>query len=631
MAFAIPAGQAVTAVMTVAQGPFDYEYDDLTLELYAEGDRGNDGPEGHYFWMEKSFDVTWEAPYSRVSIVSPTEDWILNQACDDTLTIRLKDYDLDKPDFRSVKLQYKHPQKRYLAAGVRGLPRQLARPPVLHRRAVGRVPDRRPAFYEIRAATTDSVQADWFTEVLTGVIDRVSPEVLGTPEPADDILDHGDEISVSFTEQIDYNALRSSDITVTIIDGGLAVGFDFDCYENKIVIVPDIANFWLENQTIEVEVSGVSDLNGNEMDEPVAWEFYVNRNPVGWNVTRLDVIKPLGEPMTLTASLQNVGGRSYNYVFTDHPDSLYHADLQYHVPDWLSITPTSGQLIPLDSQEISFEISDQIGFGHYETTIVAHTSMGNEAIEIEVDVLSNPPDWSLTGFDDFQSSMSVIGELDIDGNFSTDTNDIVGAFMENESGQWECRGVANIESVPYIAGHPYQVFLTIYSDEADPVRVGDEVVFRLWDHSENKEYYQIDHVAAFGQTLMYLANAVYGSPMNPVALSTVSDLVQDIPLTSGWTWFSANLLLDPAAINDVLGSLDAQNDDYIKAQAQYAQYFGDQWIGSLTARWATPRCTRSTSPRRRIFRSSASCASRSRRRFPTPPDGTGSATSRTSA
>jgi len=206
--------------------------------------------------------------------------------------------------------------------------------------------------------------------------------------------------------------------------------------------------------------------------------------------------------------------------------------------------------------------------------------MGNEEIQIEVDVLSNPPDWSLTEFTNFQSSMSIYGELNIEGDLSSDVNDVIGAFIENENGEWECRGVANLESVPYIPSHPFQVFLTIYSDN-DSGRIEDEIRFRIWDNSDNKEYYQIDH-SVFGGTLTYLANEVYGSPLSPINLETVGDLVQDISLTSGWTWFSTNLTLDPDSTDNVLSSLTPVDDDVIKDQTTYAQFISDQWLGSLT-------------------------------------------------
>ncbi|MCD4818343.1 MAG: hypothetical protein K8S23_06595 [Candidatus Cloacimonetes bacterium] len=590
MAFDVIGGETVQAIMTVEQGPFAYEYDDLTLEFYSDCNRGKDGPDGHYFDMFKSFDIYWEAPYSRISINSPEDDWIINKVNDDTLDILLTDYDLTKPDFQSIKLQYKHPQdENWFPAFEIFRDSLLSHPHYIEVSwDVSGISD---GFYEIRAATTDSVQADYFTESLSGVIDRTSPELLVDPFPQDEILEPEDEIALIFMEAIDPLSVNPANFSLIITRNGMSIGHDITYFENAVYLNPNIANFWFENETLEAEVSGLKDLYGNEMEVPISWEFYVNSNPVNWNVTKLDVIKPLGETMTLTANLINDGGQHYSYVFTDYADSLYHPELQYHAPDWLSITPTSGQLIPLDSQEISFEISDQIGFGHYETIIYAHTSMGNEAIEIEVDVLSNPPDWSITEFNNFQSSMSIIGELDFEGELSTDTNDIIGAFIQEESEDWVCRGVANIESVPYILGHPYQIFLTIYSDLDDPVRnlgtgknsrTEDEIRFRVWDNSENKEYYQVDHTV-FGGTLMYLANEVYGTPLNPISMTTVADMVQDIPLASGWTWFSTNLDIVPNIINDVLGSLNPVDEDYIKAQTQYAQYLTDSWYGTLTS------------------------------------------------
>jgi hypothetical protein len=59
-------------------------------------------------------------------------------------------------------------------------------------------------------------------------------------------------------------------------------------------------------------------------------------------------------------------------------------------------------------------------------------------------------------------------------------------------------------------------------------------------------------------------------------------MVQDIPLVSGWTWFSSTIDYDPNTINDVLSSLSPADDDYIKNPFGYAQYYTDQWVGSLT-------------------------------------------------
>lgn len=581
MSFSVPPGETVQAIMTVAQGPFDYEYENLEILYYAPGDIGYLGPEGHDFWVTKSFDIYWEAPYSRVSIHSPADNWIINQANNDTMNIIFTDYDLTKEDFRSLKLQYKHPQDQNWLPGF-----EIFRDSLLSHPHYIEIPwdvsSIADGLYEIRAATTDSVQSDYYADALTGTIDRQSPELLGEPEPADDILNPGDEISISFAELLDVTSVDHTNITLKILSSGEEIAFDEDCFENKITIIPAIANYWFENETLEAEVSGVKDLYGNETDETINWEFYVNANPVYWNVTKLDVVKPLGESMTLTTDLINSGGLYYSYVFTDFSDSLYHPELEYHAPDWLTISPSSGQLIPLDAQEISFEISEQIGFGHYETTIYAHTSMGNEAIVIEVDVLSNPPDWSISEFNNFQSSMSIIGELNIEEEISSDTDDIIGAFIEDENGNYLCRGVANLELVPYIPEHSYQVFLTVYSNEDDSVGSNNQVKFRIWDSSDNKEFYGIDH-SVFGDTLTFAANDVYGSPLNPINLQTTGNLVQDIDCNSGWTWISTNLILTSPDVNDVLAPLNPADNDLIKNQQQFAQFSGNQWVGSLTS------------------------------------------------
>ncbi|MCK4358367.1 MAG: T9SS type A sorting domain-containing protein, partial [Candidatus Cloacimonetes bacterium] len=363
-----------------------------------------------------------------------------------------------------------------------------------------------------------------------------------------------------------------SDVSLTITRTSQVVDVDVDCFENTVTIIPNIASYWLENETLEAEVSGLQDLYSNIMEATVSWEFYVNTNPVHWNITKLDVIKPLGESMTLTAELINSGGLYYSYVFTDYADSLYHPELEYHCPDWLSISPASGQLIPMDTQEIQFEISDQIGFGHYETTIYAHTSMGNEAIIIEVDVLSNPPEWATDPIGNFDFSMTITGQLSIDNEISSDINDVIGAFIINENDEYECRGYAHKELIPYF-DDTYQFFLTIHSNTA----YGEEIIFRTWDASECKEHYGID------EEFTFLAGAVYGTPVNPNTIHVSSQLIQTIPCNNDWNWISMNISNDQTmAIDSVLASLSPSDNDLIKNQTDYAQFTsGLGWVGSL--------------------------------------------------
>ncbi len=561
MAFDLDAGETRQAVLTVEQGVGGYELEGLTLEFYAEGDRGYDGPEGHYFDVFKSFNIYWEAPYSRVSIGLPQDNWLLNQNTGDSLSVMLTDYDLTKPTFRSLKLQYKHPQDVNWLPGFE-IPRDsLASHPnyIFYPWDVSGIPD---GLYEIRAVATDSLLADFNTESLSGTIDRNGPDVMGDPQPLDGILDNDDEISITFVEEIDPTTVNVTNISVVIVDvGNMEVDCELDCYENKVAITPRIANYWLENHTVRVEVANICDIHGNPMEEPVDWEFYVNANPVNWETAKIEVIKPLGEELIITTRLINNGGQLSSFTIED-------------LPVWLTVSPDSGQLLPLDSETITFTVSDQIGFGTYMDTVYADIpSLGSEVLVFDIGVIADPPEWSTVAITGYDYSMSITGKMSIEGELSGDLNDVIGAFVQNTSGQYECRGYAQTEKVPGLTD-AFAFFLTIHSDE----EYGEDILFRVWDASECKEHFGIE------ESYTFIEGAVYGMPSSPVVVHASPELVRDISCSTGWTWLSTNLENQTSmSVDTLLESLTPQNGDLIKNQTEYAQYVeGSGWIGSLT-------------------------------------------------
>ena len=589
--FNIPYNNAVSAIMTVEKGPGGNVIDSLGIRLSSPCDGGEIGAEypGEYFSVDRYFKISWDPPYSEVVIHSPQENWVLNKANDDTLMVTLRGYNTSISSFGGLKLQYNFP----------GGDMADWKPCIDTEIPISILEDS-PNYYEIpwdvsgisdgtfylRAVAVDSFYTDFTTEYVTGTIDRKLPEVMGLPSPNDGVLDEGDEICLYYDEVISADRLDLCGIEmINTRTGAGELNYDIQAFDNKLIITPTDGNQYIENEILRVSLEKMYDLHNNCIeygeDNPLVWEFYVNRNPINWNITEMDVIKPIGEEMILTANLSNESGYGRKYVFTDSAQFYYHEDLQYHAPVWLTVSPSGDSLAALDTQEISFIISDQIGFGHYETTIYAHTAMGNEGILIKVDVLSNPPDWSLNEFTNYQSTMNIVGELVIDGAISDDSNDIVGAFVEDENGNWDCRGVANIESVPYIPTHPDQIFLTIYGNDEDLIRGAGDIHFRIWDHSANKEYCGIDQASAFGGQLVYQPSYISGSPMNPVLMQTTNELIQSISLEPGWKWFSSNLEMVPNTINEVLSSLQPTNDDVIKDQSCFSQFYEGFWFGEL--------------------------------------------------
>lgn len=559
MAFDIDGGATAQAVLTVEPGPLGYELNDLTLEFYAEGDRGFEGPEGHYFDVFKSFDILWEAPYSRVAINYPQEGWLINQALNDTLNIIFTGYDLNKPDFKSLKLQYKHPEAtdwlpalEVLRADLESHPSYISVPWDVSSLSDG--------IYEIRAATTDSIQADWYSAALTGTIDRSSPEVWGIPQPSDGILQPGDVISLTFNEDIDPASITDN-VALRITSNNTGVDATVQVYNNTVSIVPNIANYWMENQTVEVNVHDLTDRFGNPMITPTEWEFYVNANPVYWQNSKIELIKPIGQALTFSANLVNSGGQTSSFAIQS-------------LGGWLSATPLDGTLLPLDTETITFTVSSQLGFGTFRDTVYADIpGLGKEPLVVEVSVLANPPAWTSTATFNYDYSMTITGQMSIDGALSADQNDIIGAFVLNAGGDYECRGVAHTEHVDYGGGADL-FFLTLYSD----IEYGEDIVFRVWDASSCKDYYDI------AENYTFESGAVYGSFLTPDIVHPTSQLIKDINLGAGWTWISTNLL-NPASmqVNSVLSSLSPTANDLIKGQTQYAQYAsGTGWVGSLS-------------------------------------------------
>jgi len=110
--------------------------------------------------------------------------------------------------------------------------------------------------------------------------------------------------------------------------------------------------------------------------------------------------------------------------------------------------------------------------------------------------LSDPPDWSVNP-PDFQFNASMIGVLIFNGDESTDSNDIIAAFVGDE-----CRGVKTdgiIFSGRMVFG------LTIFGNEN-----GESLTFRSYDASNDQVNDNIDF------TYSFVPNDVVGSAEDPV-------------------------------------------------------------------------------------------------------------------
>ena len=564
--FDVPFGQSVQAVMSLFRGPEEYEYDDIQLQLFSpcESDflssaTGFLDGDGIRFDKAKA-SAHFIVPCSEVAIAQPQPNWLVTAADQATsIQVNLNGYDRQDPNLEKVDLLYRPasggpwlvaatvPKADLLADFV------LVDWPI----SPSVVPDNE---YELRARAVCGVGlVPGSSPVVKGRIDREGPRILGLPEPSDGILDPDDQIAIRYNEDINCGAISvgAGHIVLTNKVTGQDVDFNFTCGGNEVFIDPNVENVFLENLTLEATVGPLEDLFGNGQSEPITWEFFVNRNPIEWTGLDVkDIVIFEDEDFSTTRTLINNGGSNRTFALTD-------------LPTWLDVEPREGTILPGEATTVTFSVDgNEIGAGSFKKTIFASGDQGNEPRAVDVRVLCHPPQWGTVNPNDFQHSMTFTAKLHTDNEVSTDKFDRVGVFIDEQ-----LHGVAQVDFIPELAAHPYEVFLTVYGNDNALQR---DLDFRVWDASECRELGFVEEDYTF-QT-----NVALGTPSTPVDITATRKIIGNVDFLGGWNWFSLNLVADDMTTNSVLGTINPVSNDIVRNQRFFSQYVnGGGWVGNL--------------------------------------------------
>jgi hypothetical protein len=226
--------------------------------------------------------------------------------------------------------------------------------------------------------------------------------------------------------------------------------------------------------------------------------------------------------------------------------------------------------------EIQFEVEgNALALGHFSDTIMLKTHPGlnpnyrggTEPLRFGTRVINEPPVWD---FDPnfFLYSMTYVGELDINGVVSADTEDRLAAFVNEE-----LRGVA---TVTYDAGvDKHLVFLEVFSNDPSAI---EPLEFRIWDASEGSI-----HSPVSPQDEVFVVDGMKGSRGNPVVFSATSSIEQSYNLNEGVNWISFPLNSDILRdVNATLDGLPLKEGDQLLWQNYADDYSNSEWRGALT-------------------------------------------------
>ncbi|HXR81163.1 MAG TPA: hypothetical protein VN763_09610, partial [Saprospiraceae bacterium] len=319
--------------------------------------------------------------------------------------------------------------------------------------------------------------------------------------------------------------LVGSEITLIRDDNQQTIPFTTSCFGNKLIINTSPALIdqpSLDGVLVKAHVGQLQDLAGNVQEYPTDWSFLVNVSPVFWDPEEFYATGYEKLENTFKATLKNTSllSKPFSLATEDNPSLIEY-------PEWLTPAVTRGTILSENDYEVTFIVDPDLGPGIYTGPVVAMVDSLPVSMNVTYEQLATPVSWAFNP-DAYQYSMTVVAQFSLNSgnsNLSTDTRDLVGAFVNGQ-----IRGITNIVYIPQL--DVYRAFLTVYSNNQGGGGA-ETVSFRYWRALSGVEY------SALETTLFTLDNAV-GTVAAPLILHP-QGFLQVIPLSKGWNWISLNV------------------------------------------------------------------------------------------
>ncbi|MFK7935458.1 MAG: Ig-like domain-containing protein, partial [Saprospiraceae bacterium] len=280
----------INVLVKVAQGASTvYSYEGLTFELYPVCDEN--------IMATTSISAFFDSPCSDVTLAEPYDDWVISQAQNNEIDIKITDY--DKNDLTAINLQYSLVGLNSWTTGMVLLPSDLSSSAsgttVTWNVGNSSLPD---GAYQIRLQLICGLNSV-YSERSVGTIDRKAPEMIGVPEPVDDTYDNDSEIAAYFSEPLNMGAGRSNNnATLRRISDDQTFAAQVQTEGDKLVVTSNAIDLTMEaGESFEVSVPNVSDEYNNSMSSAVTWNFMVAEN-ISSSALAMELLEFKGEQLT---------------------------------------------------------------------------------------------------------------------------------------------------------------------------------------------------------------------------------------------------------------------------------------------------------------------------------------------
>ena len=344
--------------------------------------------------------------------------------------------------------------------------------------------------------------------------------------------------------------------------------FDYVAKDNELLIDLKELPKDIEHTTVTITAMGIEDLNGNEMEQPVTWSAYIDRNMVRWATAKKTVTIDASQDgdHEFTLDINNLGGYRRNYTIEG-------------LPTWLTIEEgTTGVLEPTESTTLHATVSKDINIGKYDLMLyLTNDDELTHTLALTIAKQGQAPDWT---FDKGKlRNMQVCAQVIKDDYVVTNKQNLIGAFDEYGN----CVGTAHIDINQQGKA---LLYLTIYPK----VATTEPLSFRMWNVTDGVIYRLMPD-----RNISYEADAIYGSYTSPVVMTATEERTQHIDLCESWSWVSLNVKSPLAGnVSKLLATGQWSNGDQLKdpENQTFYNYSNSQWSKSRTSTVDSLTCDR---------------------------------------
>jgi len=259
--YTIPSLQEVFTTITVKKGPLASTYNGLCFILRSACDDQ----------FEKRVYLNVEFPTSCSGIaLNVAEHTFVNADMNNVLNVKLNGYQKDA--LQKIYIQISDADKNVWSIIETIEPESLNADET---EVQVNFENYKDGLYNIRG-TVVCTEDNSFSKVISVVVDRRKPQLLGYPEPSSEFYDpETGSIAAYFNENVLCDSLRPENISLINSRTKASIDFEWGCYENRLVIMPVADEMLKDKDVIRVALTGVADESMNYLNDTIKWSFTI--------------------------------------------------------------------------------------------------------------------------------------------------------------------------------------------------------------------------------------------------------------------------------------------------------------------------------------------------------------------